>query len=181
MKNYEELNIIKNVKSICLISHIEPDPDAISSLVILKEFLEQHFSIPNVDIFAEYSTLSEQLQEILGANILNKPDVKNYDVAIMLDCPNSDRLGKFKPMFDKADLKIAIDHHATNNFCCQINIVEFCSSTCEIIYALTNFFNYNLTAQQKGKLYAGIITDTNNFTVGQVSSRTFSIISQIAL
>ena len=54
-----------------------------------------------------------------------------------------------------------------------------CSSTCEIIYEILKFYNYALSTENQGKLYSGIITDTNNFTVGNIGGRTHLIVSEI--
>lgn len=177
MNTYEKFNQIKNSKSVCLISHIEPDPDAISSMVVLREFLKKHFNIVTVDIFAQYSNLSDGLLAILDDLTLN-PNRNDYETAIMLDSPNTDRLGCYKELFASASNKVVIDHHATNNYDGDINIVELCSSTCEIIYSILNYFDYEIPKASQGKLYAGIITDTNNFTVGEITDKTFAIASE---
>ena len=179
MKKYKNLNIISNMKSICLISHIEPDPDALASMVIFRDFIKTYFKVKTVDIFAQTTCLSESSRKILDKVPLNKKP-KEYNMAIMLDCPNKDRLGEFKFLFENAQNKIVIDHHATNNYCGDINIVEICSSTCEIIIEILKDFKYKLSQTQQGKLYSGIITDTNNFTVGIISARTFEIASRLA-
>lgn len=178
MINYSELNILNNVKSVCLISHITPDPDAISSMVVLGEFIEKHFNVETVDLFAEATNLSDGLLEILDDKNLNRNTLEKYDIAIMMDAPNIDRLGCFKPLFTNANHRIVIDHHATNNFPGDINIVEICSSTCEIVYSILKEFNFKLSKEQMGKLYAGIITDTNNFVVGEITEKTFNIASE---
>ena len=123
--------------------------------------------------------VKNSLIHILGNEKLN-PDIQNYDAAIMMDCPNTLRLGVYKDIFDKSPLKIVIDHHATNNFDGEINIVEICSSTCEIVYAITKEFNYEVSTVNQGKLYAGIITDTNNFKVGAITNRTFKLVGDFA-
>ena len=179
MKKYESLNVISNVKSVCLISHIEPDPDALASLVVFREFIKNHFKVKTVDIFAQTHGLSDTVSKILDkVSLNNKP--KKYNMAIMIDCPNSDRLGEYKYLFENANCKIVIDHHATNDYSGDINIVEICSSTCEIISEILNEFKYKLSPSQQGKLYSGIITDTNNFSVGYISARTFKIVSELA-
>ena len=178
MNNYEKLNQIKNANSICLISHISPDPDAIASMVVFCEFLKSHFDVNRVDIFAETTNLSDGLLEILEDTKLNPTPADCYDIAIMMDAPNIDRLGIYKELFINAKQTIVIDHHATNNYSGNINIVEMCSSTCEIIYSILKHFNYETTKSQKGKLYAGIITDTNNFVVGAITENTFAIASE---
>ena len=177
MKTYRKLNNLTGIKSACIITHIQPDADAIASSVVLRDFLKTYFKINTVDIFAEYSSLSEGCFDILGKLTLNKT-AKNYNVAIMLDSPNTERLGIYKQLFEKAKLKIVIDHHETNMYQGNINIVETISSTCEIIYKILSFYKYDISNKNKANLYAGIITDTNNFTVGKITSKTFEIASK---
>ncbi|MBQ9795980.1 MAG: DHH family phosphoesterase [Clostridia bacterium] len=179
MKNYEILNSIQHSKSLCIIGHISPDTDALSTMVILKEFIIKYFNIPIVDLFAEgFNPSSDYYSEIVGNEIIN-PQQQTYETAIMVDSPNLERIGIYKDLFLGAHQKIIIDHHATNSFVGNINIVEMCSSTCEIVYSILKEFKYKLSKSNQGKLYAGIITDTNNFTVGNFGKRTFKIASQI--
>ena len=178
MSSYDDLGIISRSKSICLLSHINPDPDAIASLVVFRDFIEKRFGIKKIDMFAEATDLSENLLEILDGATIN-PTPCEYDLAIMLDCPSSERLGIYKPLFDNCNAKIVIDHHATNNFSGDVNIVEMCSSTCEIIYSILKDYSFTLSNANQGKLYSGIITDTNNFTVGNITPRTFQVASEI--
>lgn len=176
-KLYNQLKTLKNSNSICLISHINPDTDAIASMEVMRDFLQQHFKIKTVDIFAESSKDSNHHAEILESTSLN-PEAKIYDTAIMMDSPNTTRLGSYEYLFKQAKLKIIIDHHTTNEFQADINIVELRSSTCEIIYSIAEYFKFKLSQKNLGKLYAGIITDTNNFSVGNFNSNTFRIVSK---
>lgn len=178
MNTYEDLKSLANLDSVCLITHIEPDPDALASMIVLKNLIEKTFNIKRVDVFANNSGLKDNLKEILGETILN-PEPTSYSASIMLDSPNAERLGTYKSLYEKSSLKIVIDHHATNNFSGNINIVEVCSSTCEIVYNLAKYFDHNLSNEEKGKLYAGLITDTNNFTVGEISKNSFNMAADI--
>ena len=178
MNTYDNLNIFKISKSVCLIGHLSPDADALSSMIVLRDFLMQHFKIETVDLFAEYEKLSNSSLEILDTITLN-PEPKNYDTAVMMDSPNLDRLGIYKSLFENANLKIVIDHHKTNENLGDINIVEMKSSTCEIVYSIIKSFNEELSFENQGKIYAGILTDTNNLTVGNFNSETFKIVSEI--
>lgn len=178
MKIYDDLKQLKENKSVCIVGHIDPDADALSSMVVLREFLINHFKIKDVDLFADYHAIPTIYEEILDSIKLNTGK-SNYETAIMLDSPSLERLGKFSELFMSAKNKIVIDHHATNHRCGDINIVEMCSSTCEIIYSILTHFNYQITNENKGKLYAGMITDTNNFTVGNYGKRTFEVASHL--
>lgn len=178
MKHYEELKIISDYKSVCIIGHTSPDADALASMVVFKNFLYKNFSLDVIDIFAECFKPSFQCNSLLENETIN-PTPRNYDVAIMMDCPNTDRLGEFKPLFDNSKLKIVIDHHQTNLFQGDINIVEQQGSTCEIVYEIVKEFQHSLSVSDMEKIYAGIITDTNNFTVGKFNQKTFQIVSEI--
>ncbi len=174
MKSYKKLEKFKNLNSVCLIAHVNPDVDALCSLYVMQEFLTNHFNVKHIDLFAEYETLPSNYLSLLGKLKINVVP-KKYDGAIVLDCPNLERLGKFKPLFDKAKLTCVIDHHNTNQIKANINIVEIVSSCCEIIYSIMKAFNYTPTAESKVKIYSGIITDTNNFSVGAVNKRTYNV------
>lgn len=175
---YEEIfNQIKQSKSICIISHIDPDADAIASMVVLKDFLINHFNIPYVDLFAETNNVQENCKMLLGNNTINNQQ-KIYDCSIMLDAPNLDRLGIYKNLFISTNLKVCIDHHNTNLNCGDLNIVEDITSTCEIVYKILKTHNYNFTKENLECIYAGIITDTNNLTTPNIKNSTFEIISQ---
>ena len=178
MKQFDDINKLSNYQSVCIIGHTSPDADALASMVVFANFLKSKFNINKIDIFAECSKLQPQYISLLDNYILN-PNSSSYEVAIMMDCPNTERLGQFKPLFDNAKLKMVIDHHQTNLFQGDINIVNQQSSTCEIIYEIINEFNYILTNSDMQKIYAGIITDTNNFTVGKFNKKTFQIVSEI--
>ena len=175
---YDDLNLISNHKNICLISHISPDTDALASMLVFRDFLISHFKISCVDMFSESESLSDNYIEMIGNLKLNKK-VKQYDVAIMMDSPNTERLGVYKNLFNQAKLKIVIDHHQTNLFEGNINIVEQQSSTCEIVYSIIKHFKHKISIRNQSKIYAGIITDTNNFTVGNFNKKTFKIASEI--
>ena len=177
MKSYAKLNVLNNIKSVCILTHINPDADALCSSVVLRSFLMSYFKIPKIDIFAECSGIPNNYLSILGKIQLNK-EPKNYEAAIMVDCPNTDRLGIYKHLFKKAKTKIVIDHHSTNIYEGDINIVENVSSNCEIIYSIFKHFKQEISVENQGKLYAGLITDTNNFTVGRITSKTFKIASE---
>lgn len=179
MSNYKNLDILKNSKSVCLISHIEPDADAIASMVVFRDFLIKHFNIKTVDIYAAGGETSDYLAPILGNIKINKQP-KSYHTAIAMDCPNPERLGLYKQLFDKAKTKVVIDHHATNVKFGDINVVENVSSTCEIIYLILAKYKFDISKENQGKLYAGIITDTYNFTVGNITPNTFKICGAFA-
>lgn len=175
MDKFKNLKVLKKCKSVALISHISPDADALCSMVIMQQFLMQKFGVKKVDIFAEFNSLPNEFLEILEVVEINPMPLK-YDAAIIMDCPNEDRVGIYKQIYNQAKIKINIDHHATNNFKNCLHYFDIVSSTCEIVYLICKHFKYNLTTNQLAKIYIGILTDTAGFSVGAINSTTMKII-----
>ena len=178
MIKYKELEILKNSKNVCIIGHSNADADALSSMVVFKSFLTEHLKVEHVDIFSDTNTISEKYKEIIGTEQLNPLPKSHYDSAIMIDTAKTEKLGIYEPLFQMSKIKVNIDHHNTNEYPGDINIVEQISSACEVVYKICKENNYTLSVENKGKIYAGIITDTNNLTVGNFTNETFSIISE---
>lgn len=178
MEKFNSLKAISKHKSICLIGHSSPDADALSSMLVFCNFLKQYFNISKVDIFAECKSIPKNCNILLQEDKINPPP-SAYDVAIMFDSPNSERLGAYKCLFDSAKLTVVIDHHQTNLLEGEINIVKPVSSTCEIVYEISKYFKFSLSSIDQERIYAGIITDTNNLTVGMFNSSTFNILSEV--
>ena len=176
IKKYNKLDKLKNAKSICLIAHIDPDVDAICSLICFKRFLNEVFKKRKVDLFAEYDSLPNNYLPLLNGNKLN-PTPVNYDCAFIIDCPNTDRIGKYYNLYKQAKIKGVIDHHATNNLNPEIRFVEIVSSCCEILYSIFKEYKYPLNKEISTYLYAGLINDTNNFSVGAITKTSFEIAS----
>ncbi len=178
MNNYKKLETLIGKRSVALIGHVEPDADALCSIVVFREFLMKQFGIKCIDLFADASQLPHYADEILGGVKINKKPRSHYDAAVMMDTPNLPRLGRFASIFEASETKICIDHHATNEHCGKVNIVEICSSTCEIVFRIMSYFKHPISDQNYGRIYAGIITDTGNFSVGDMSRNTFEIAGQ---
>lgn len=179
MSNYSIINKLKNAKSICLIGHIDPDPDALGSMTVFKNFLRTHFKIKQVDIFADCVEVSEECLFIIKEHPINPSTNVTYDFAIAMDCASEERLGRFSSLFNNSKATIVIDHHATNNGYAQFNIIEDASSTCEIVFSIITSYKYKPSIRDRENLYAGIITDTNNFTTPSTTSRTFETASHL--
>ena len=161
---------IKQAKNIAIISHINPDADAIGSMIALKRLIKKNFATSNnsliIDTFAQTDIIDSRYSPLLNGENLNKQTCKKYDLAICVDCADINRLGKFKKIFNNATDTLNIDHHETNTKFAKNNVVaKNSSSTCEILYLLYhNVFKLDFSAGIDSLLYSGIITDTNNLT-----------------
>ena len=171
------LDKIKDYKSICIIGHIDPDPDALASMVAMKEFIKSAFKNTCVKLYASFNNLSEENKLILSDEQINSEE-KGFDLAISLDCPNLPRLGEYSKFFESAKHTIVIDHHDTNTYFGDDNIINICSSTCEIVYGFFKEYNVDISDKIYERIYTGLITDTMNFTVGAFNKNAFVIASE---
>lgn len=188
MNKYRQLKHLKKFSQVNLICHCDPDADALSSMVVFKDFLTNKFKIKSVSLFASCQKIPSQcapilkdekiftsLEQISNENLTLYDFVNDTSATVLMDCANKDRIGDLKEIFTKSIYTISIDHHATNNIKANQNYLENISSTSEIIYNICRSFKYKLNEKNLGKLYAGIITDTNNFSVGNFNGNTLKI------
>ena len=175
MKN-KIINAIKVSKGIILGAHINPDGDAVGALVgmaTLCGFLHIPYQVM-------LEKKPEKFNEILeGIEISNTATI-DYDTFISVDCGDIDRLGKYKGLFNEAQVTINIDHHETNTFFGDLNEVQIdASSSCEVVYELIEVAHAPLTETLVSALYTGIITDTGGFMHTCTRARTHQIVAEL--
>jgi phosphoesterase RecJ-like protein len=109
-----------------------------------------------------------------------------FDLIIILDCQDLDRLGK--PYEENSDLFyetpiINIDHHAGNDHFGKINLVDLtATSTCEILVSLFEALSKDtslLTENTATALLTGIITDTNSFQNQNTTPKSLTVAAQL--
>ena len=87
-----------------------------------------------------------------------------HDSAIVLDCPNLDRIGRVSQLLAADATLLNIDHHHDNERFGAINLTsdEVCS-TCEMIYHLAGHMQLEIDQVIAEQLYTGILFDTGGF------------------
>lgn len=170
--------IVRNIWScdqILLASHENPDGDAIGALLALGLFLQ---SIGKKTTMYNASPIPAVYNFLPCVDtITNKlSSVKPYDAAIILDCGNIDRVGKIAEKISSIPVIINIDHHVTNTFFGNCNLVdpEACA-TAALIFHLINEMGGKISKEIATCIYTGILTDTGSFRFSNTKKRTFSI------
>ncbi|MDE6361923.1 MAG: DHH family phosphoesterase, partial [Clostridia bacterium] len=120
---YEEfIKAVDKSDSICLISHQNPDGDTCGSALALYRALKL-YGKERVYIYCD-SVFRNSLLTLEGIEDYNKTQVDKCDMAIACDCAEYDRMGAYLSLFNKAKIRINIDHHKTNSRYGNINIIE---------------------------------------------------------
>jgi len=165
----QALKLIEESKYILIITHVNPDPDSISSALALSNLFYEN-KIKH-KVFNISSDLPDNLNFLSGFDKITDQLPKFFDLAISVDCGTYPRLG-FE--LDKDIPLINFDHHKSNNNFGTINIVDpMKSSTAEIIY---DFFKHNglyITKDSATALYVGIYDDSLAFSLARCDELTF--------
>ena len=175
---------IEQSNKIAIICHTAPDTDAIASLIAMKKLIKQNMSEDllaekQIDLFVDADEINELDLVMLKGIKYNVQNCDKYDLAISLDCASANRMGKYQEIFNQADSTINIDHHATNTRFADVNLVLKASSTCEALYIMSKIKEQNVSDEICNLIYAGMITDTNNFTQGIIRKPTYKIITEM--
>ena len=176
------LNEITKAKKIAIFSHVAPDADALCSSFALKNLIKYNFENKFVDVFND-GPIGDLYDQILKDEVINPKQYNNYDLAIVLDCPKLDRIGKCQEIIKDIPTIINIDHHATNEKFgskAPLNIISpASSSTCEVVYLMAKGHGLKINSTIAKQIYQGIITDTNCFSTFSTTGITHQVVAEL--
>ncbi len=173
---------IDESSNIVLISHINPDGDAVGSMLGLFHYLvsrEKNCSMISPNSLQEFLLWMNGVTNIIiGEDEPGRSlkEISNADLVVMIDFNHPSRIGNFyeRIMISNAHT-ILIDHHPKPDIEADLIISEpSMSSTAEIIYELVleiekgEYINRAFT----DSLYVGMMTDTGNFNYGTFDGET---------
>lgn len=161
---------IKEAKTIAIFAHISYDPDGLGSMYGLARFLEKQGK--SVDKFVD-SKVCEVDSRLYDTAELSSMLYKDYDLMIMVDTPNIERLGQYGPAFKQHQNTIRLDHHAGYNNAAKVELTLPYSSCSEVILELILRMGLKPDRETASYLYGGLLTDTDCFSTGSVTKQTF--------
>ena len=169
------LEEINKANSIVILTHENPDGDAVGTALALYNALKQYGKNPDI-IIPEYSKVFEFLPGI--DDIKKESNVEKYDLAISVDCATIKMLNGFANYFESAKMKIDIDHHGTNTMYGDINFVNPVAPACaQILITILDYIGMEITKDIGSCILTGIITDTGGFKYSGVTAETFEFVA----
>ena len=164
-------------RKIMIGTHNRPDGDAIGSMLALAHVLGQS---SHKEVIACVDAVPASLAFLPGAEKLvlwnQVPSEYKPDVFVALDCGTSSRLGEGYRFFIQSSLRINIDHHISNDYYADYNLVEpEAAATGEIIFKLLDEMNYSMDMHTAACLYAAMATDTGSFRFTNTTAETHRI------
>jgi len=166
------IELLKKGDSFLVITHENPDGDAIGALLALTRVLRSQGKQATPYDHHGVPPYLEWLPD--AGNVIREADPAAYDVVCVLDCGDAKRMGPIAEQVLTHKQVVNIDHHGTNDGFGTANIVDpHASSTCEMLYGLFAKMDVSLTPEVATLLYLGVYTDTGMFKNANSTSASF--------
>lgn len=170
-------SMIEMADSILILTHINPDGDALGSSLSMYNILVSNGY--NADIMVINAPLTFSFLPNYDKIITTSS--KDYDLVIVVDTATLDRIGQDAHYFENAKYTINIDHHKSNTNYANYNYVMGISpACCEYLYEIYNKLGIEIDKDIATCLICGILTDTGGFQYSEVNYKTFDIASHLS-
>ncbi len=188
--SYKKLgDAIKKAKRIAIVTHLNPDGDAMGSSLGLSLYLQKlkkevKVIVPNAT--PQFLAWMPDNKKVLNFQTDEKKVrafVDKSDLLFVLDFNGFKRIEKLGDYLREKDItKVVIDHHQQPEAIAKYYLwdVKACS-TCELIYDLMKGMGHIRMLDKKiaACLYTGLMTDTGSFRFPSVNDKTHLIISDL--
>ncbi len=165
------LEAIARAGSIALVCHISPDMDTLGSAVGLRFVLEKLGK--EVAVYAQ-DDVPQRFLFIEGMKDVRKPEEKGYDLCIAIDVSDEARMGEAKCVYDAAKETAVVDHHPTTVPYAKTSVIcPKAAATAQMLVELCGEYGWEMDAKAATCFWAGISTDSGNFSFDSVTGDTF--------
>ena len=172
---------LRNADSVALACHINPDGDALGSLIGLSMGLVKVGKKTYPTWGAAPVAPPPSLMFLPGVDsLVQHVDLPEVDAFIALDCGVAHRLGDLEKTALASKPLINVDHHPGNEGFGTLNVVvDSVSSTAEIVAWLMKDAGIELDHDIATCLYTGVVTDTGRFQYGNSSPATLRLAADL--
>lgn len=177
----EIASVLKNSKNIAVTCHVRPDGDAVGSGLALCLALNK--AGKKAYMLCE-DGIPERLK-ILPATHDTYNDIpvplETLDLFVSVDAADLSRIGIFERRFASFKGKtVNIDHHISNPGFAQYNyVLPGSTATCEILPEILCTAGLEIDKEVADLLAMGLLTDSGNFSHGDVTAKTFSVAAML--
>jgi phosphoesterase RecJ-like protein len=164
-----------------VVSHVQPDGDAISSTAaagwLLDKLGKSYVMINDGPIPSRLHVLQKASEIVIAGEDSPK---RKFRHIIAVDCADASRMGKAAQWFEPEYELLNIDHHPTNDRFGQVNLLRFdAAATAEILYQLIEHMGLPLDQEIATALYTGIMTDTGGFRYSSTTPQVLEIAARL--
>jgi bifunctional oligoribonuclease and PAP phosphatase NrnA len=178
----EAVRLLDEAKDVTLVCHVNPDPDAMGSMLGLAAFLAHRGATVTAASPTPPSELPRWVDALPGREHLVAPGgvPKRPAVLVTLDAADVGRLDGLAHLVERSGAVICIDHHRTNPGFGTVNLIDpDASATAELVFRLIERMGGDLTPEVAACLYAGMVTDTGRFQFENASPEVLRIAARL--
>lgn len=184
-------DILSSPKKMVIVTHYNPDGDAIGSSLALLLYLQQYkhqVSVLVPNSLPDYLTWMPESENILIAteqSDICKEKIEEADIIFCLDFNAFNRVGQMQEFLEQSKtFKILIDHHISpmKYFNLKYSLTDKTSSTSELVYRLIVeklADKKHFTKAMAECLYVGIMTDTGSMSYSCNNPSTYRVLSAL--
>ncbi len=175
-------SVLSSAPDVALACHVNPDPDALGSMLGLALHLRQMGKSVVCSWGNQPTEHPRWLEALHGRDLIvdAKAFPKAPPVMVALDTASPDRLGMLAAPAAAAGETIVLDHHRTNpGFGTIVVIDPGASSTAELVFRLIELMGGGVSDESAACLYAGIVTDTGRFQYEAATPETLRVAASL--
>lgn len=162
MKTNMLLDEIRKASTIALGGHERPDGDCVGSSMGLYLYIKENFPEKEVSVYLEDIPFTFRFMKCSEEIRHEATKGKEYDLFVMLDCGEAERLGFAGCVYENAKKTFCVDHHVSNKGLADVNYIRHeASSTSELVFELLDCERISKSSAEC--LYTGIVHDTGVF------------------
>lgn len=168
---------INNARTIAIAGHINPDGDAIGSLLSLGGGLKQ---LGKKVYMVSQDGVPKKYRHLPGAKDVQKTLKETVDLAITVDCNCRAMLGRIFPSLSRAKTLLEIDHHDIRQPFGDICLEDHeAAAVGEQIYILLRQLGATITREIAQNILTSIIVETNSFKLPNARPFTFQVCAEL--
>ena len=172
---------IRGASRIAIACHVNPDGDALGSMLGLGLAIEAGFPEKSVTFLAQ-DGVPFIYRFLPGTDrILTGPPIGEIDLAIVVDSGDIARVGSaIAPVLSAAPVVLDIDHHVGEGSFGSVRLLDNrAAATAEIVFDLLCELALPITTEIATCLFTGVITDTGSFRFMNVTPRTLRVAASL--
>lgn len=167
----EVAHLLAQSRHVLIVTHVRPDGDALGSSLGLGRILRsaglnaQTVGLKPVPPRYQFLPEPDELGDI------DTVDSDDIDLVVVLDAGAIDRTHPFVEQFQGRTTILNIDHHQSNTFFGDTNLVDpTASSVGELVWRIANEAGWTIPAAAAEALWVAIVTDTGRFAYDNTST-----------
>ncbi|MBI4773951.1 MAG: bifunctional oligoribonuclease/PAP phosphatase NrnA [Deltaproteobacteria bacterium] len=170
---------IAEAEHVLIASHVDPDGDAVGSVLAMGIFLESRGKRTTMYLESE---VPEFLRFLPSVDRIRHDleSVQDVDTAVIVDCGDISRVGKTADRLASIPVIVNIDHHLYNTNFGVVNLVDTsCCATTALLLELFKAMDAEIETDIALNLYTGLVTDTGSFRYGNTTSEAFLMAAEL--